>query len=467
MAPSEPRAAMFSTTFGDDMVVVNADGASGFLEQVLLSGPAIEGDRCRTVAVTPDGSTVVGVSIFSDNASIVDASTASVIGTAPLGQRPSAVATTPDGTRAVVGNLDSTFATVVDLATASSVNVPISRRAGSVAISPDSRFAYLGVLADGDGVWRIDLDTNSVLGPKILTGNMGGVGYSFSQSSQIALSPDGALLAVAGTFTDNVSIIDTATWSLLVNVPVGDFPTWFGFSPDSERVFVANKNDDTLSEIDTTLAVPAVVRTLAAGDQPWQTVITDDAVYVHAWAAAQIRRIDRATGATTAIRALPETGVGLVRDASSGQLVVARGVATTSTGGIEGFSRTQAGTLEFLDPVTLAVTDTVDLADRGPSAIAISDSGSTIAVAAPLGDGLVLVVDDTCFADVTTTGTPNGVPDGVVDLSDFSFYLTLWSSQDAAADITTSGTCNPGTGGDGVNLSDFSCYLSEWSIGCP
>jgi len=71
-------------------------------------------------------------------------------------------------------------------------------------------------------------------------------------------------------------------------------------------------------------------------------------------------------------------------------------------------------------------------------------------------------------ADITQTGlcTP-GMPDGAMDLSDFSCYLSEWSSSSALADITTDGVCDPGNGGDGVTLSDFSCFLSVWSAGCP
>jgi len=70
-------------------------------------------------------------------------------------------------------------------------------------------------------------------------------------------------------------------------------------------------------------------------------------------------------------------------------------------------------------------------------------------------------------ADVTTTGLPNGAPDGVVDLSDFSFYLTLWAADDPAADLTSDGVCDPNAPDSVVTLSDFSCYLSLWSAGCP
>lgn len=65
-------------------------------------------------------------------------------------------------------------------------------------------------------------------------------------------------------------------------------------------------------------------------------------------------------------------------------------------------------------------------------------------------------------ADLTTSGTTNGEPDGVVDLSDFSFYLGLWSSEDPAADLTATGTTN-GVPDMTVDLSDFSYYLGLWS----
>lgn len=89
------------------------------------------------------------------------------------------------------------------------------------------------------------------------------------------------------------------------------------------------------------------------------------------------------------------------------------------------------------------------------------------------GDAWFRTFTDTTFvaacdspADVTTTGTNNGVPDGQIDLSDFSAYLTLWSASSLAADVTTTGTSN-GTPDGAVDLSDFSFYITLWSAGCP
>ncbi|MEM7754147.1 MAG: GC-type dockerin domain-anchored protein [Planctomycetota bacterium] len=72
-----------------------------------------------------------------------------------------------------------------------------------------------------------------------------------------------------------------------------------------------------------------------------------------------------------------------------------------------------------------------------------------------------------CIADVTTDGGTNGMPDGVVTLSDFSFYLSLWSQGDDRADLTAEAICDPSTPDQLVTLSDFACYLSAWSEGCP
>lgn len=72
-------------------------------------------------------------------------------------------------------------------------------------------------------------------------------------------------------------------------------------------------------------------------------------------------------------------------------------------------------------------------------------------------------------ADITATGSCNpGTGDGLIDLSDFSCYLSLWSSSAPEADITLEGVCDAlAGGGDGVTLSDFSCFLALWSNGCP
>lgn len=77
------------------------------------------------------------------------------------------------------------------------------------------------------------------------------------------------------------------------------------------------------------------------------------------------------------------------------------------------------------------------------------------------------LVTDCGPADTTTSGLETGEPDGIVDLSDFSFYLAQWASSEPSADITSEAVCQPGVTDGMVTLSDFSCFLSVWSNGCP
>ncbi len=456
VSPVDYRAAMCSTTFGDDLVVVNTNGGGGAgLEAFQLSGPAPEGDRCRTAAITPDGSTAVGVSIFSDTAAVIDTATGTVTGIAPLGERPSGVAITPDGTRAVVANLDSGFASVIDLATATSVEVPISNRAGQVEISPDGQYAYLSVVAFGDGVWRINLNTLAAEGPKLFTGNMGGVGYAYSQMSGIDLSPDGTKLAVAGTYDNLVTIIDTTTWAVEHNVAVGDFPTVVRFSADGTRLFVSTRNANQVQMIDTSSIFPTVLATIPVGDQPWHLVpdAANNRLYVNNFGDTTIGVIDLATNTQTMVIPLTDFCTGLRLDAGSGMLYAVLSDSVTTLGGTAGYSHTESGAIAVIDTSIPAIVDTIPL-DYAPSAMAMDASGTRFVLPAPQGDGAVLV---------SLAGPCNAAdlaePYGALDLTDIAVFITAFTGHDPAADIA------PPTGV--WDLADLQAFIAAFTAGCP
>ena len=71
-----------------------------------------------------------------------------------------------------------------------------------------------------------------------------------------------------------------------------------------------------------------------------------------------------------------------------------------------------------------------------------------------------------CPADLTTTGSTNGIPDGQVNGSDFTYYLSLFAAGSPSADLTTTGSTN-GTPDGQINGSDFTYYLSLFATGCP
>lgn len=100
--------------------------------------------------------------------------------------------------------------------------------------------------------------------------------------------------------------------------------------------------------------------------------------------------------------------------------------------------------------------------------------GGVVALSDDIPDAGQLVLADAvqaemhwCPADMTTTGSDSGVPDGVVDISDFSYFLTRWAQGARRADISATGSCGTALRGDGVDISDFSCFLTLWTTGCP
>jgi YVTN family beta-propeller protein len=81
---------------------------------------------------------------------------------------------------------------------------------------------------------------------------------NYASPLEVLLSPDGARLYVLCQQSEEVRVLDAATYAVLKTIAVGNVPRGFSLSPDGARLFVTNSWDDTLSVIDTrTLAVTA------------------------------------------------------------------------------------------------------------------------------------------------------------------------------------------------------------------
>jgi YVTN family beta-propeller protein len=96
----------------------------------------------------------------------------------------------------------------------------------------------------------------------------------FASPLEVLLSPDGARLYVLCQQSEDVRVLDAASFAVIKNIAVGRVPRGFSLSPDGGRLFVTNTWDDTLSVIDTrTLAVTA---TWPVGAEP-SSVVEDSA----------------------------------------------------------------------------------------------------------------------------------------------------------------------------------------------
>jgi len=80
--------------------------------------------------------------------------------------------------------------------------------------------------------------------------------FASPQVHPIALDADGRLLYVANTTSNSVSVIDTASRSVLREIDVGLEPVSLALRPDGRQLFVSNHVSDSVSVIDTDARSP-------------------------------------------------------------------------------------------------------------------------------------------------------------------------------------------------------------------
>lgn len=84
--------------------------------------------------------------------------------------------------------------------------------------------------------------------------------------SGLAVHPNGSRLYVANGFSTTVTVIDTASHTVVTTIPVGSTPARVAVNPAGTRVYVTKPFDDTVAVIDT--ATNAVVDTVPISTSP-------------------------------------------------------------------------------------------------------------------------------------------------------------------------------------------------------
>lgn len=138
---------------------------------------------------------------------------------------------------------------------------------------------------------------------------LSGEHLTYPSPVEMLFSPDGKRLFVLCQGSDEVRVLDAATYQPIAKVHVGHVPRGFSFSPDGHRLFVANTWDDTVSVVDT--ASLQVVSTLHSGAEPSSVAesrngkwiftanrISNDVTVLDAQTGAELRRLEAGRGAS-------------------------------------------------------------------------------------------------------------------------------------------------------------------------
>ncbi|MEQ1893451.1 MAG: hypothetical protein ABL998_12965, partial [Planctomycetota bacterium] len=391
VSPTAARAVGVGAVFGEDMLVFDTNGAAGGLLRRHLSGPGPEGDRARTLALSTDGTRVALGHVASDSVALHDATSGALLWHVASGDRPGELEFTRDGSLVVATNLDSSHLSVIDTATGVESEVPISLRAHQVEIAPDGSFAY-AVTATSDGVWRVNLATRTVAGPQLPSGDTGSIGFLHQQTSGMTLSHDGATLAVCGSFTNVLTLIDTASWSVVANVPVTGFPVRAIFDARDENILVSARDADAVRVVRNLGPASTVITSYTTGDQPFELALTLDSerLFVGNFGTSTVRVIATATGAT--LRNIPFAdylgGLALSRDEA--ELYVSAGNWSVSFGPGPLFSRASVGRFRVFNARTYAPKGELVHA-FAPAGLAWSPVSATAAVPSVFLDGYSLL----------------------------------------------------------------------------
>ena len=83
-----------------------------------------------------------------------------------------------------------------------------------------------------------------------------------------------------------VSVIDTATDTVIGTIPVGGGPLRVAFTRDGKRAYVSNRDSDSISVIDTTF--DSVIGSIAVGDQPSYLAVTPDGGFLYVMTASGV-----------------------------------------------------------------------------------------------------------------------------------------------------------------------------------
>ncbi|HMD45757.1 MAG TPA: PKD domain-containing protein, partial [Acidimicrobiales bacterium] len=206
-------------------------------------------------ALSPDGTTgYMTNSLINDVFVVSMAPPLHLLRIVPVGRRPGSVAVTPDGKTAAVVNVASATVSLVNTTKYSKKNVAVGGTPSAVVVSPDGQSAYVSNPAL-DQVSVISIPTHALVG-SIPDPN---------GPEAMAITPDGTTLYCVDA-DGSVSVLSTTTRTAVAVIPGLSSPSDVAVGPDGSQAFVSQSGAGSVSVIST--ASNTVVATVPVGNTP-------------------------------------------------------------------------------------------------------------------------------------------------------------------------------------------------------
>lgn len=284
----------------------------------------------------------------SDDLTLVDAASETVLRTLPVGKRPRGLHVSRDGQRLFIALSGSPRG---------GPNVDESQ------LPPPDR--------SQDGIAVLDLERDVMIG-RFSSGN---------DPETVDASPDGRILVVANEDSAQASLIDAESGALLARIAVGLEPEGVRFSPDGRFVYVTSEASQRIDVID--VGARSVMARIPTGQRPRNVIFTPDGAraFVSCELSGRVDVIDareHRTLASIEIEGSPKPlPMGMALDSSRNKLYVTLG---------------RAGEVAVLDSLALRLLERIPSVGARPWGIILSPDGSRLYTAnGPSGD--ITVID--------------------------------------------------------------------------
>jgi YVTN family beta-propeller protein len=182
---------------------------------------------------------------------VIDTATNKVVSAAPGKGFVEGIAFSPDGKHTYFANYDSDVLLPQVLTDSGAVPLPGNGSVSAIAITPDGRDLYVpyvdfnGTSNPPETVAIIDTTMNSVKTVLVEPASFD------TMLTGVCVTPDGKHVYVTNQASNTVSVIDTASNTIVKTVSVGAAPSGVAVTPDGLHVYVSNQGSDSVSVINT------------------------------------------------------------------------------------------------------------------------------------------------------------------------------------------------------------------------
>ena len=294
------------------------------------------------------------------------------------------------------------------------------------AVSPDGSQAWI-VNSTSNSVSVIDTATNTVIGSPIAVG---------TEPLGIAIAPNGATAWVANHGADSVSVIDTNTRTVTHTLTGFSLPRQLVFSPNGSEVWVTNNGSSQVLVFNATTRAQTHAITTGAGPVPLAFSPDGSRVWVGNAVGNSVTAIDASTHTSLGSIALTGSAAGVAVSSDSSTVWVTTNVAATLTR-IDAATRSIQGTVNVgsipYGVVVSSASGLVWVANFDNQVVAVNPTTMTVVERVAVGTqpSLIAITPNQQFLYVPNQGSDNVSVVRVADASssptatfvEFTFWL--------------------------------------------